>query len=234
MKRLSKFIALALCATLLVSCAPSDSYIRHRVVKLTNDSRKGSCSGEQVRAPSGLDYILTAAHCRGLADKDGSIVVITEKNKELRRKIIAEDSEADLLLLEGLPNIKGLEIAKSNYRGQSVRTFTHGGGRDTYTTEGMMIQSERVTVPIFIINSQEDSTQCSSKPKYVEIDAYIFKMCILSVDMFASTAGIIPGSSGGAALDYKGRLIGVASAGDSSGTSYWVGVKDIKRFLSGY
>lgn len=108
---------------------PSDTHIRSRIVRITSD--RGMCSGEQVRAPSGQDYILTAGHCNILSSSDGAYNVVTEDGKSLKRHLVQEDPNSDLMLLEGLPGV----VAQA-YRGQRVKTFTHGRDLDTYSTEG--------------------------------------------------------------------------------------------------
>lgn len=98
--KLIKAIAAILLAVFIVPHVVTykpDSYFLARAFKL--QSAHGSCSGEQVRAPSGKDYILTAAHCRILDDGSGSIQARDEQGRESMHRIIAEDPNSDLLLL---------------------------------------------------------------------------------------------------------------------------------------
>lgn len=207
----------------------SDSYLRERVVKLV--SPKGSCSGEQIIAPSGENYILTAAHCLVLKDANNSIEVITESGEHLSRRVIAEDHASDLLLLEGLPNLKGLSIASSSRNKEEVRTFTHGRGFDTYQTKGVLIQDSRAQM----LTEDYNCSLNYSKYKIVEIDLGFFpiKVCIIDVIEKATTALIVPGSSGGMVVNSYGNLVGVVSAGDGT-FGYLVTLSDIQSFLSGY
>lgn len=221
-------ISMAMCAS--KSMAKSDDYIRHRVVRLK--SAQGMCSGEQVRAPSGKDYILSAAHCMGIADANGVFNVIDEDGNSMGRKLIAEDPDSDLILLEGLPGVRGLDIAQAASRFQHVRTFTHGHNFDTYTTEGVLVQESNVTIPTSIAIGEEAEKKCISQPKYRLINIFgPINVCALSVDEQVTTAVIVPGSSGGPIVDDKGRLIGVASA-TGEGFSYLVRLSDIQRFLA--
>lgn len=221
-----------LAALIAFSCThKSNTYIENRVVKLF--SAAGSCTGEQVRAPSGVDYILTAAHCLVLQDDKGYIAVKTEDGKILKRRVIAEDAFSDLLLLEGLPGLRGLDIAfKSSFK-QSVRSFTHGRGYDTYETEGVLIQS-------FHINIQMDPDKClTGMPKYKTIEASNpwtgekDNLCSMYVLETATTALIVPGSSGGPIVNSLGDLVGVVSAGDST-FGYLVTLDDIHSFINNY
>lgn len=218
-------------AALLPESKRSDSYIRERIVLLTLGT--GSCTGEQVRAPSGIDYILSAAHCRVL-EQNGFITVTTESGRTLQRRVIAEDIHSDLLLLEGIPNLKGLKIAKSSKRADKVTTFTRGSGMPTYKTEGVIITDILVHVGLDAIESYDEQLDCEAMPKHkVMTWPGEGKVCVLVVPETASTAKIVPGSSGGALLNDSRELIGVASA--SNGTfGYFVRLIDIQKFLRNY
>lgn len=220
----------ALVASLLISSSPSDDAIRSKVLKLVSD--RGSCSGEQVVAPSGINYILTAAHCKVLA-KDGSIMAIAEDGRKLPRRVIEEDLNSDLLILEGFPGIKGLNIASTSNRRDHVRTFTHGHGFDTYKTEGVIIQDMKVEIPIFGIAEEADKERCN-EPKLAIVDAGMFgQYCAMSVVETATTALILPGSSGGPVVNDRGELMGVVSAGDGT-IGLLITIKDIRKFISSY
>lgn len=211
-------------------CGKSDRYIIDRVVKL--QSYRGSCSGEQVRAPSGKDYVLTAAHCR-ILEVDGAIQAVTEDNKSVMLRVIAEDPKSDLLLLEGIPNLRGLDIAQDSKRFEEVRTFTHGRGLDTYETKGFLIQDFDVKVLISYVTSPESEVECSKLPKNkVERDLFA-SYCVLEVSETISNADIQPGSSGGPAVNPMGELVGVASA-SGGGFSFFVRIEDIRHFLYSY
>lgn len=209
-----------------------ESYIINRVVKLVGPA--GSCSGEQVVASSGDNYILTAAHCKAIGMTDGSIVVELENKTRILRRVIAEDKNADLLLLEGVPNLDGLKIGQNNERFQIVRTFTHGRGFETYKTEGRILQFSKIAVAIGFVTVEAPCTDA----KYKQVDETIYdilttKVCVLYTDAAVTTAMIVPGSSGGAVVDEDGQLVGVVSAGDGT-FGYLVPLKDIKAFLTGY
>lgn len=207
----------------------SENHLRSRVVRLV--SERGSCSGEQIKAPSGEDYILTAAHCAVLA-KDGSIETITEDGKHLLRKVIAKDGYSDLMLLEGVPNMEGIPVADDYDLHEHVRTFTHGRGFATYKTEGELIQIVRVRIPIFI----EDIEKCDTH-KYEVIASFndfaLSLTCMLSVDEIATNAMTVPGSSGGLVVNDDNELVGVVSEGDGV-FGYLVRLSDIQKFLEAY
>ncbi len=215
-------------------CRTSESEIKSRIVKLESD--RGSCSGEQIKAPSGDNYIITAAHCRSL-ETNGSITVVKEDGLKLQRKIIAEDPNSDLLLLEGLPNVEGLDIAKTQYRDQHVRTFTHGRGLPTYKTEGELITVVKIDVPLYQIVNEAGERRCSDpKNSIVDLGGFLgfeYKFCMLNVYETVTIAFIAPGSSGGAVVNSSGEIVGVVSA-DGDGYGYLVTLSDIHNFLAGY
>lgn len=204
----------------------SDQWIFDRVVQITDG--ESSCSGEQVRAASGKDYVLTAGHCRSIVES-GHGKLIAEDGKEYPAKLITEDGDSDLLLLEGVPGLRGLAIAKSKADRQEVRTFTHGAALKAYKSSGVLIQDKGVKIGLFPILSKADADHCSMPKHSIFMDFFV-PMCILSVDETYSTAFTAPGSSGGAVVDESGDLIGVSSAG-GGGYSLFVRLIDIQKFM---
>lgn len=233
LKRLAIVTVLALVVTHLCFMR-SESWLRSRVVKLS--SARGMCSGEQIHAPSGVDYILSAGHCKDLAVNDEMTVTDAEGNVT-KRKVIAEDPSSDLLLIEGIPGLRGLDIADSDSAKEHVRTFTHGSNMATFKTEGEIIQSKQIQILVDIIMNEEQEAKCVRYPKFHKISMDTFfgeiKACVMELDETASTASIVPGSSGGMLVDDSGDLVGVASCTDGK-FGYFVSLHDIKKFLSGY
>jgi Trypsin-like peptidase domain len=230
----STLIVTVLCQVILRDSYP-DSYFINRAVRIVNAEH--SCSGEQIIAPSGKEYILTAGHCRAIADKDGNVKVILENGAELQRRIIAEDPTSDLLLIEGLPNLSGIYIANNAYRRGKIKTYTSGGGLATYRTDGEIAQLEKqLMIGLYIIETPEQEAGChQEKNDIYELPFLGIKICILSVIETAITAPIVPGSSGGMVVNESGQLIGVVSAGGGDSIiGYTVTLDDIKDFLAGY
>jgi S1-C subfamily serine protease len=219
--------------------ARSETFLRSRVVKLMGNGY--ICSGEQVHTAFGTDYILSAGHCDELAI-DGSIEVHSEDGRVMERRVIAEDAKSDLLLIEGIPNMEGIPIAKHQSIGDHVRTFTHGNGFRTYKSEGELIDNNKVEAILFPIMPGDPETdkltaKCKAMPKnsLVSIDTFFGKVsvCVLSVDEVVTTAFMVPGSSGGMVVNDSGELTGVVSAG-GDGFGYLVRLSDIQDFLANY
>jgi len=229
-------IFIVACAGLYMSLGPSrsESYIRARSVRLIGEHNM--CSGEQIKAPSGENYILSAAHCTVTA-KNGEILIQTEDGRKLRRRIIAEDANSDLLLLEGVPGLEGLPIARWIGPTAHIRTFTHGSNMDTYETSGVIIETKHIEIAIEEIVDQAGEDACKAMPKNKVVDDQTFfgpiKICVLSVEETATTASIVPGSSGGMAVDRDGSVVGVASCTDGF-FGYLVPLEDIRVFLANY
>lgn len=196
-------------------------------------NKEGSCSGEQIHAPSGADYILSAAHCKLIMDKDGNMPIITAEGAKIQRRVIAINETSDLMLIEGVPGLRGLDIAASSYPTESIRTFTHGRAMQTYKTEGVVIEDAEVPILVGIITDVESEAKCKENPTNKVVTTPFFGFCVAYRTYTVTNAMVVPGSSGGAVVDSAGDLMGVVSAG-GDGFGYLVRLSDIKSFLSGY
>lgn len=160
----------------------SDAHAKRSCMRLF--SERGGCSGVQVKAPSGKTFIMSAGHCIALADAEGNIMVESEDHRIMKRHVLAASIPHDLMLLEGIPNVQGLDVAPKYSDSRHIRTFTHGRLMETYKTEGDLVQDITVVADNMILEE------------------------------VATTAKIVPGSSGGMVVDDDGYLVGIASATD--------------------
>lgn len=235
-----KYLAmiLALCAVLIFGSVgmhkaaanhakSSDSYIRNRVLLLK--SKMGSCSAIQVKAPSNKVYVLSAAHCREIVrTKDAKL--IDENRREYKAKIVDVDVEHDLLLLEAVDN-RSIEVARSVHDHEKIHTLSHGRGMPTYRTDGELLEERPVMRLGVSTEDKEEFEKCMSAQD--EIGMLISALtgeCTYVLRSMLSTAMVQPGSSGGAALNEAGQLIGIISNSDGY-FSGLVPLHDIQDFL---
>ena len=213
----------------------SDDAIRARVFKLKGES--GMCTAEQVKGgDSGKDFVLTAAHCRSQVGANGYATLQDDTGKLHHVKFIAEDPTSDLMLLEGVPGVSGFEIAGGMTKHEHVRSFTHGSDYETFKTEGEIIQPVTQSIPIAGVTTKAEREACSLPKHSIQVIASLFgprTVCVVSLVNIATTLMIVPGSSGGPAVNDEGQLVGVASA-TGGGFGFLVPLKDIQRFLAGY
>lgn len=224
-----KKISLLILLVILSSCSGSDK-ARRSIVKIM--SADGMCSGEQIEAPSGEKYILTAGHCRHL-NINGIYSVYTEDGRVINRKFIAEDDKSDLLLIEGVPNLPALKIASYEYPTQAIRTLTHGDNMSTYQTTGVLIESNMIQAALFPIENEQDEKNCQQAKNSIVDSLWLGRVCLLNEYEMISTALVVPGSSGGAVLNKHDELTGVVSVGKGPFSGF-VLLVDIKNFLKNY
>jgi S1-C subfamily serine protease len=205
-------------------------YVRDHVVQLT--SPRGSCSGVQVRVPSGRDYILTASHCKTLI-QDGSIYAAFDGERPIPRRVVEDSRESDLMLLEALPGRTGLVVASGLSRLERITALTHALGLPTRLDEGEFLLDVEIQIPVGPIETEDQMTACVAQPKYKALDTWMGGLCVMQVTETISSIHIEPGSSGGPAVNTSGELVGIASAGNQS-MSAWVTLKDVKQFLAAY
>ncbi len=209
---------------------PKAGDIRSSVVKLS--SSKGSCSGTQIITSRGHKFILTAAHCLPIAEA-GFIPVFTEDAGQYVSKIVAEDDESDLLLLEAAPSkIPAIPIAEDVSRFETLTSFTHGRSYATYSTEGIYVGED--IVYFFSDNPTKLDTCTKKKNHIVKVDLGFIELeaCMVGTVESVTTVRATPGSSGGLVANSRGELVGVVSTGDDMFTNL-VTLKDIHRFLKG-
>lgn len=205
-----------------------DDYIRDRVVKI--HTKNGSCSGVIIEVPSKKEYILTAAHCIAVLES-GSALVTNEAGETKASSMIIEDPKSDLMIMSNPFDITdGIELAESVIVHQKVKTLTHGAGKPTYRTNGEALVEELVTIPIGYAYTPQQKKDCIRMPKNKVFELIFMKMCAMSTMNLATTASIVPGSSGGPMLNMSGELIGIVSASDGY-FSYMVRLSDIKEFI---
>lgn len=214
------------------------SYIRNHtenaLVRVLNLEETGGGTGVHVRAPSGKTYILTNDHVCAVA-KDGEVLVSRFEEPAMIRKVIERSGYTDLCLIEGIPGVSGLTIGSETEIGRIVAVIGHPLLMPTTVSRGEIIGTRTMQV---IIGLLEDSLPCDQpKNSIVEVDLFFFKAqaCIITVKANVSNIVILPGNSGSPLVDFYGRVIGLAFAGDDE--VYWgafITLEDIHKFLKSY
>lgn len=205
----------------------SDTYIRNRVLQLYGNNMY--CSGISIKAPSGKVYILSAAHCREIA-VDGKMSVRSENDVVNIVHIVDIDIEHDLMLLSSANNLS-VDVADKVSIHESIHTLTHGNHFPTYRTNGEMLEEREIMIPKGLIFTPEDEQKCLSVPYQRIVGGWEgLNVCVQRLVMFMSTAKVVPGSSGGSALNAAGELIGIVSCTDGT-FSGLVPLRFIQDFL---
>lgn len=113
----------------------SDQYVRERTVMLLNED--GSCTGVQIKAPSGKVYVLTALHCAGPEETEMRIISEHGRDEGLA-KIIDRADVHDLMLVESIDQnfVVVAEHAKTH---DHIRSFGHAYMMPSIKSEGEIV-----------------------------------------------------------------------------------------------
>ena len=214
-----------------------------------NNKVLGGGTGFQVVAPSGAKYILTNAHVCEMYSGDDTAIVKMHDGRLLPRHIIEISSETDLCLIEGMPGVDGLKVAKDANPGDTISVIGHPELMPLTLSQGEILAEEHVEFPYAMILPDEtpDSdmppetmklAQCHGA-KFHPADLNTFfgtiKVCVVGLDADLTTAVTFPGNSGSPAVDGTGHVEGVLFAGDGE-THYGmlIPLHSIKDFLTPY
>lgn len=206
----------------------TNMYIRTKVVGLSGSG--GFCTGIQVIAPSGTPYTLSAAHCKDLADAEGFIIAKDEYGREARIKLLDIDPEGDLMLLTAM-SVGGVKVATEVHKHDSIRTITRGNEFPTYVTEGEALEHRRITLVDFAIIDEESFNACLAEPGRSVGFSFEGLFCLSSRVVMMTSAWVIPGSSGGPAVNSSGELVGIVSITDGGHLSGLSPLAKIHKFL---
>lgn len=239
-------------------------YLRQTVgskVYMIRDSKmSGGGTGFAVQAPSGETYILTNDHVCGVS-KDGDSVLVsnTDENISMRRRIIAHDENSDLCLIEGVPGIKGLEVADSApFKGETLKVIGHPRLMPLHLSAGELTGTETVVIlvgPISMVNPEtgkeeqidpkmggvlpEQCMMAKNRQVTEELDLMFFvlkiKFCLVEVkDAYVTSVVVKPGNSGSPVVNFWGNVEGVVFASDSTSWGRMISINDVKAFLKNY
>lgn len=225
------------------------SYLRHKVGSKTfmikGKKDGGGGTGFQILAPSGQTYVMTNSHvCEGALtqseDKD-SLIVEDNDGNSIRRRVLENSDFTDLCLLEGMPGVEGLKLAKTPVMlGDTEYIVGHPLLRPLSVSDGEIVGLKDVKIPTAQINTPEEELRCSLPKNEVvslEVDLYgivkmPLKLCLnVTKAALMTTVLIFPGNSGSPMVNAYGEVTGVAFAADATSWGYAVSLRDVRRML---
>lgn len=200
---------------------------------------QGGGTGFAIRGKSGHRYIMTNAHICQMY-KGGKIATIQEQDGTmLDREIIQISDQTDLCLIEGVKNLRPLDLANFAYVGQTVAVVGHPELMPLNISFGDILGEHPTDVILGMIPETMSQSDCNHSNYRIEhVDSGMFgvlDLCIEEVNAYQTTATSMPGNSGSPVVNWRGQLIGVLFAGDQK--VYWgsvVVLEDVKDFLSDF
>lgn len=205
----------------------NEQYIRSHVIQL--ESAVGMCTGVQVHTPKGEDLILSAAHCKEL-EQDGVIYASIDGGRRIPRHIVDVNKETDLMLVEGMPHLKGIEIASSAPLHRTYQAYTHGRGEATHRADGEYLEEKTVEVMVDVVIEEEERKKCEEQP-HQRIAEGMY--CVRGYNMVVTTIKVEPGSSGGPVVNDNDELVGIVSSSNSF-FSNMVPLHSVADFIAPY
>lgn len=217
-------------------------------------------TGFAVEAPSGASYILTNDHVCGVSKDKQTVWVGDDDENGMRRRIIAHDENSDLCLIEGIPGVDGLNVARSGpSKGEKMSVVGHPKLMPLHVSSGELLGQETVQVVLGPMSAVDPSSgqeipvdpaaggialnECSMpkhKQSIMSMDVMFFvlkvKMCMLEVkESYTTSVEVHPGNSGSPVINFWGNVEAVVFASNSkTNWASMVNLHDIKAFLKNY
>lgn len=182
-------------------------YVGKNVVEVVKMSPfggiEGGGTGFQIKE-NGTKYIITNAHvCHAFDGGDGYAFIKEEDGRTIRRKIIQISTMTDLCAIEGDEDLGYLTIGGDVYTGEILAAVGHPLLLPTNVSYGAVLEES-----VFVVGDE-------------------------TVDAYLSTIQTLPGNSGSPVVNYRGQVVGVIFAGDSS--VFWglfIPSLDLRAFVS--
>jgi hypothetical protein len=233
-------------------------HVGSKVYKIQAVQNGGGGTGFQLKAPSGINYVVTNSHvCDHIAKVDseenkGTALVVDDAGNAVRRRIVAISDETDLCILEGMPGVDGLSLGSEPSMGEEVTVVGHPHLRPLQLSKGEITGTQDVQILDHVISTDnpflaamlnlDPNAKCDqpkNEIKTIDLDGFMGGKVVLCLvvtrDAYMTSVVIYPGNSGSPLINWYGNVIGVAFAADNS-DNYGdvVNLTDIKDFLSHY
>lgn len=235
------FVAVLIGGSIIQLSDFNHRFIRYRVgskvVKIMEPT-KGGGTGFHVKGKSGQTYILTNAHICEMSDKGQPLQVTLEgSDKPIERKVIFVSKEHDMCLMEPVPGVDGLTLAKNVDIGEEITIVGHPNLRPLILSKGELVDKDATTrIAKFIVISEELAKQCDGE--IIDVMTFFGPIPVcFSIDKAYQVAAIsYPGNSGSPVVNKYGNVIGLlyAGRGDVVNDAYLVKLEFIKELLELY
>ena len=188
-------------------------------------------TGFLAKMPSGRTLMVSNRHVCEVAE-NGLIAAHYPDNPSRSTviKVIESSSVTDLCLLEGIPGIEGMPVAKFYNPKKRIAVVGHPRLQPATFTEGYAYSRETV-------KAMEPVSAKECKQKIESIDTLFgpIPVCVEELEAWKSTVVILPGSSGSPVFNAEAEIVGVMFAGEEE--THWgifVPIEDLKAFISIY
>jgi S1-C subfamily serine protease len=178
------------------------------IVAVLNKAQTGGGTGFAVKLPkTGATVIVTNEHVCRVAE-NGLVRIKTDSGRVYIRKVLAENAERDLCVVEGI-NIPALTLGQSPpNRFDEITVLGHPYLTPTVYSKGQYSHDEIVQVGAM---SADGSCPKGSEAQ----DSLFFTICVREMEESFTTITIYPGNSGSPVLNSEGHVIGVINIADS-------------------
>lgn len=200
---------------------------------LKNEQGTSGGTGFHVKSLSGDVYIMTNAHvCQLSADGEFIFVQLKGSTRVMKRKIVEVYAEHDLCLVQALPGVRGLSVASSVSKGESMRAVGHPLLKSLRSSLGQYLDDVNIDVAVEIFGTKES---CNNLKGQFAVAMGFVPVCIKTYSAIETNIVAYPGSSGSPVINIWGNLVAVLFAGDgTTNYAYLVPLSYVKDLLSVY
>jgi S1-C subfamily serine protease len=208
------------------------SKVGSQVVMLTDKSGRGGGTGFALQMPSGDILTMSNAHVCEIENILQSQLYAHVGRKKYPMTILEKSDTADLCILNGLPNMKGLKLASDVAIGEDVGVVGHPALMPLSLSRGSLLGYQHVVVAVHQGPCQEERGMYKT-----EDFGWFGKICTEQFEAGLTTVVVLGGNSGSPVINFWGNVVGVlfASSGPN-GANYGIIVKleDLREFIKGY